>query len=284
MGGKHPPEASPTMLVDAHVHFHACYAPSVFLNSALANFRKAAVNLGVGSGAYGVLAFTEALDADYFQRFRDGTGSWLPDGWRMRATAERTSVIAERDDGRALVLVAGRQITTREDVEVLALGSDRRIPSHRPLQETIGIVRDAGGIPVVPWGFGKWWFRRGAVVAELLGSNDMGLVFLGDNGGRWRRGPRPRLFALAASRGIGVLPGTDPLPFPGHATRPGRYGFLLEGQWNREEPASSLKRLLSRGLGQPTCYGEGEGLAAFGYWQVRMQLRKRLEKLRRRGP
>lgn len=272
-----------TVLVDAHVHFHRCYAPSVFFDSALGNFQRAAMRLGVGPYAGGLLAFTETAEADYFHQFQNGAGPGRMDRWRIRRTAESVSVIAERHDGRELFLVAGRQVTTHEDVEVLALGCDRRLPDNHSLSETIELVREIGAIPVLPWGFGKWWFRRGALVADLLGSINTGVLFLGDNAGRWRRGPRPRLFGIAASRGIRILPGTDPLPFAAQATKPGRYGFALAGRWDRDRPAASLKRLLAERSAQPMCYGELEGLAAFGLGQARMLLRKRLHKLWRKS-
>lgn len=268
------------LLVDAHVHFHPGYDREAFFDGALANFQKGAADLGLPGPFTGCLLLTEMGDARWFRALlggSDGQGAW-----RIERTAEVDSLIARRLSGERLVLVAGRQIATAEGLEVLALGRDAEIPDGLPLAEALRRVRESGALPVLPWGFGKWLGRRGALVAgELAGGGDGGKreLFLGDNGGRPGIGGPPQLLTEARVRGVRVLPGSDPLPLPEHERRAGSYGFVLEGAFDEDRPAEDLLRKI-RGLrGQPRVYGRCAALPRF----LRDQIGLRWSRSRRQG-
>jgi hypothetical protein len=251
--------SSSVALVDSHVHFHACYDLPAFLDGALRNFRKA----GAGTGH---LLLTESAGAHWFRRWRDGLNAG--GGWRFEPTREEESLRVLNGSGDRMVLVAGRQIVARERLEVLALGRDLELPDGLPLVETLERVRESGALPVLPWGFGKWWGRRGMVVAETLERD--GELFLGDNGGRL--GLDPVLFRRARRLGVRVLPGSDPLPFARHAGLVGSYGFVLPQAVDLDRPAEILLRHI-RESGQPRAFGRRAGLPRFLRDQVGMQLR-----------
>jgi hypothetical protein len=262
------------LFVDAHVHFHPGYEADAFFRAAHANFARAAADLSVVSGL-GVLCFTESAGAHYFRCIRDagtaGGGAWCFD-----KTSEDTSLIARRVSGEELVLIAGRQMVTGDGLEVLAIGTVADLPDGLQLDEAIRLCLSQDVVPVVPWGFGKWWFSRGLHLANLLQSSMGPHVFLGDNGGRLRFARPPRHFALSRQLGRPILRGTDPLPFRDEAERAGRYGVVLEGPVDLTRPTASLKTLL-RGLStQPPAFGERVGLAAFIRAQVVMQWQKRV--------
>ncbi len=248
--------SSSVALVDSHVHFHACYDLSAFLDGALRNFPR---------GGTGYLLLTESAGAQWFRRWRDGLKA---QGWRFEPTTEEESLRAVSGAGESLILIAGRQIVTRERLEVLALGRDVEVPDGLPMRDALERIRESGALPVLPWGFGKWWGRRGAVVAEALDQD--GELFLGDNGGRL--GLEPRLFRQARRLGIRVLPGSDPLPFSRHEGLAGSYGFVLPQAVDLERPASTLLRRI-RESGQPLAFGRRAGLPRFLRDQVGMQLR-----------
>jgi hypothetical protein len=250
--------SSSVALVDSHVHFHSCYDLSAFLGGALRNFRKA------GAGV-GYLLLSESAGAHWFRRWRDGLKI---EGWRFEPTGEEESLRAVNGTGERLILVAGRQIVARERLEVLALGKDLELPDGLPMAETLERVRESGALPVLPWGFGKWWGRRGTVVAETLEQD--GELFLGDNAGR--HGPEPALFRRARKLGVRVLPGSDPLPFSRHAGLAGSYGFVLSHAVDLDRPAETLLRRI-RESGQPRAFGRRAGLPRFLRDQVGMQLR-----------
>jgi hypothetical protein len=262
-----------SVLADAHVHFYPCFDRDAFLGRAARNFARAAARLG-RDGATGVLLFTEGVRERFFRELRDRAGAPPQGGWSFRRTEEEESLLAVENGVVRMILVAGRQIIAAEDLEVLALGTDADFPQRRPIVETVEAVRAAGALPVVPWGFGKWWFGRGRILGALLEAQDPASFFLGDNRARPRGAPRPRLFARAAARGIRVLPGTDPLPFPGEEARAGSYGFALDSPLDLERPSASLKARLRSGSAVLP-YGRGEGIVPFVRNQVAMQKRKR---------
>jgi hypothetical protein len=263
--------------VDAHVHAYSCYPAGRLLDVASANIANAiSANTGIDSStpgpALGCLLLTETARDDFFAALRDGSSGVEAGRWRLENTGEETSVLACLDDRPALLLVAGRQIATREGLEVLALVSGERFQDGLALDETIAAVRSAGAIAVIPWGFGKWWFGRGRLLERYLRSPDGGSALLGDNGGRPGLFPRPPLFALVAEKRLPVLPGSDPLPLPSEISRIGTYGFVLEGTLDRRAPAASLKRLIEDLDHQPPVFGHTAGLAQFVVNQCRLRL------------
>jgi hypothetical protein len=265
-----------TILLDAHVHLHRCFDPARFLDSARTNFRAAAQALRRSSGV-GCLWLTDTPQERSFSRLAQGGPAGRSIGrWALSQTSEATALTARHESGDTLLLLAGRQISTRERLEVLALGTELDLPSGQSLADTIAGVRESGAIAVIPWGFGKWWFRRSRLLAATLASLSRGGVFVGDNGGRPRVIPRSPLFELAASRGIYNLPGSDPLPLPWEVRKPGRLGAILEAPLDLSQPVAALLRTL-RGLrAQPPLFGGPDSLAGFVRSQVGIRLPTRL--------
>jgi hypothetical protein len=266
-------------LVDAHVHYHKCFEPKAFLDSALANFRRAAQELGLGSEASRFLLFTDLAEEDSFERLRNEFLADKTASWTFNETGDGLAIVARKGKEEAIVLVAGRQITTREGLEVLALGCRQRFPERKGLEETVDAALGAAAIPVIPWGFGKWWFSRGALVRSILDAAKPHQLYLGDNGGRLRYSPRPGLFKLGESRGIFVLPGSDPLPFPSQAGKAASYGSVIEGELDMQNPAGSLKRAVRELQAPPHSYGRQEGLLGFLQYQLAMQFKKRASRV-----
>jgi hypothetical protein len=255
-------------LVDAHVHIHACFPLESFFDGALANFRKAARDLDLSGTATGFLLLTEMAGSHWFRNAQGTVGTWT-----FASTEEADSLVARRSTGESLIVVAGRQIVVHERLEVLALGRDTDIPDGLSLDETLRRVRDSGALPVLPWGFGKWSGRRGALVAATL-ARPGGELYLGDNSNRLQLAGRPRLLREAGERGILVLPGTDPLPFASHAGRAGSFGFVLEGALDPLRPAEDLLQRVRALREQPRTYGRGETLPRFLRDQASLQLRQ----------
>jgi hypothetical protein len=222
---------------------------------------------------------TETPTDHWFRRWREGANAG---DWRIRAGSDGLTLVAEHRGTVRLVMVAGHQIATQEGLEVLAVGCDREFPRNLDFREALHSAAQAGAVPIVPWGFGKWWFSRGSQVRQLIETVPRESLFLGDNGGRPRLGGEPRLFALARSLGWIVLPGSDPLPFRSQAGRVGSFGFALAIP--REEiPAagSQVVRCLRELIEQPTTYGGPERLGRFLVAQFLMQWRNRV---RKKGP
>ncbi len=226
-----------------------------------------------------VLLLTEAKSLDFFsklaQQARQKT-CLLPVPWQVRATGEEESLLLNHASrpGVRMFVVAGRQLVTREKLEVLALASLAKIDDGRPLADTVDEVRNCGGLAVLPWGAGKWLGKRGRIVSDYLQSASPDSLFVGDNGGRPDFWPRPALFDLAARRRIRLLPGSDPLPLTGEECRVATYGAAVEGHCSDETPASDLKGLLLDSKRNINAFGQKQGAWQFFRTQVALRLAK----------
>ena len=276
--------ANVTACVDAHVHLHACYDPDDLLQNAYDNLSTAAGN-GADHAARKAyfLLLAECAPDDCF-----GTLRALADGrpasngasglhlrqWTVAPTGESISVVARRAQ-QELFIVAGRQIACREGLEVLVLGTTHRFADGRPIRDVLREA-DALGVPrVIPWGPGKWFFRRGRLLNELVAEFRKPTLFLGDEGGRPVFWGYPQHFAHAARMGVRDLPGTDPLPFPHDVAKVGRMGFKVAIDLDPALPGESLLQALTR-LGAPLeRFATLEPPLRFVRNQIGMQLRTR---------
>ena len=222
---------TPLIIIDAHVHIHECFDLSKFLKSAYENCKVQATKKQHHSPFVGVLLLTESAWDHWFQQlasYADKTQAISHNShsyWSFHRTAEDFTLFAQSTQGNKLLIVAGRQIVTKEKLEVLALLTSQSFQDGISIEETINQVKQSGGIPVIPWGFGKWWGARGKLLSELMQSSVMTNVFLGDNSGRPSFLPYPSQFTLANKQGIRIFPGSDPLPFASENCRPCSVGF-----------------------------------------------------------
>ena len=254
-----------TIAIDAHAHLRRCFELTSFLDHAAANFGRAS-----DRPLLGILLLAETAGCVRFEDLAalpgDPSGAWV-----FERTGEPGSLLARHRSGTVLLLIAGWQVVTRERLEVLSLASVARIEDGLPIDAAIGAARDAGAIAVLPWGFGKWWGRRGEIVGRILESVRPGELFVGDNGNRPWPGLRPRLFRVAEGRGIQVLPGSDPLSLPDQIARIGRYGTVLSAPLDLERPAAGIEAILRSRTAPFARFGRREGIAGF----LRAQLRVR---------
>jgi len=267
--------AAPSLVVaDAHVHVHDCYEPARSFAAAWAQLSAAAR----GEAFHAALLLSESAGEDFFGRARALAARGEPLGnWRIEATGEAESLSASRGDAR-LYLIAGRQIACAEDLEVLALATPERMADGEPIRDVLRWARDAGALPVIPWGAGKWLFARGALLHALLLESRGSELYLGDESGRPGLWPTPRLLAEGAALGVRNLPGTDPLPFPHESERAGSFGFRMRlsdaMRFDAGRPAASLRAAVRAGAPiEP--FGSLERPLRFLRNQVAMQLRKR---------
>jgi hypothetical protein len=264
------------LIADAHVHFHACFRRHRFFDAAWQNLTGAHPHLASGEALLPYLLLTESPGADYFRRWRDEAGKATKNSvrWRVEATREDCSLTARREDGAAIVIVAGRQVPTAERLEVLALGTTNGIPQGLPFHECVCRAGEIAPVVCVPWGFGKWSLGRGAVVREALIHADPSTFFLGDGAGRPRGRRVPHLFEIAAEHGIRVLPGSDPFPMRRHEDRAGTLCFSVAGDPDIERPWERLAAAVT-GEAAVVALGARVGLTAFVRDQVELRLARR---------
>jgi hypothetical protein len=259
---------NPLIIADAHVHFHECFDIGRLLDKALKNFQVEA-----GRSFSGILFLTEIQSNGWFLTFRKemaGPDQKSIGSWKIQRTREDLSLSARLNNRESLFIIAGRQLKTAEGLEVLALGTLDSFREGSPLETLIRQISQSGALPVLPWGVGKWFGRRGDLVKKLIDRSEIRPLFLGDNGNRPVFWPRPTIFKKAEKKGIAILPGSDPLPFPSEIERIGRMGFKIEGSIDPEYPARDIKKILLSPNGKPQSYGSLENPFRFFWNQLKM--------------
>jgi hypothetical protein len=161
---------------------------------------------------------------------------------------------------------------------VLTLCSSGRIPDGLPIQETLSRAREIDAVPAIPWGPGKWLGARGKLLSHIIASARPGELFLGDESSRPFFWGTPRHFGEGRARGLRVLPGTDPLPFPHERARAGSFGCWTRMAFDPRRPAASVKAHLRSADAEIHAFGRLEGPVLFVRNQIAMQLRKRRRK------
>ncbi len=223
---------------DTHVHLHPFYD----LARAFAAARDA-LSSAAGPGGAAGLCLTEAAGCDAFGALREGR--WTVPGWTVVPSADSLTLrLDPMSGGEGLWVLAGRQIVTRERVEVLGLGLRALVPEQLDAAETVERVRAAGALAVLPWAPGKWFGRRGRVIASLMDRFGPDAVALADTTLRPVGWPTPLPIRHAIREGFRVFAGSDPLPFAGEEARIGSLATVVDGIPDIASPASSILRLI----------------------------------------
>lgn len=269
------------LIIDTHVHIHDCFALERFFGSAYDNFSAVAADVGATKNFHGILMLTESRNTNRFAALATlAEGKRLdPDfyshRWRVSPTGEEVSLTIHDRNQRSFFVIAGRQVVTEEKLEVLALFVAGGIEDGLPIREVLLRVKASAGLPVLPWGFGKWAGRRGNVLDRLLKESEKPLFFIGDNSGRPSFLPEPQQFGFAQASGIIVLPGSDPLPFPSEVSRAGRFGCCIDAEISERHPARDLRNIFAAPGLVVHSYGRLETPFNFVRNQIKMQLWKR---------
>ncbi len=208
------------LIIDAHVHFYSLYRTDQALS-------HLAVNLGnLDAAAVRVALLAERYDCDFFKALKSGnvqTGQC-----RVKTSAGGLSVSVMSGEQETVRIFPGRQVVSGEKLEILALLVEKPDMDGLPAKDIIHATLDAGGVPAVGWAPGKWMFERGRKVTQLVEFFDAGNLVVGDSTLRPYGYPEPGPMKLARKKGMGIIAGSDPLPFKGEETVMGTYGTLIE--------------------------------------------------------
>lgn len=247
------------LLLDGHVHIYPCFDLGSLFDGAVQNFQVQARRLGAGDSYSGILLLTERPGENRFSTLSGAVseqGGPCPGAvkWRLSATAERQSLALTGRNDAKIFLIAGRQVVSREGLEVLALLTAAEFEDGGSVSAVVRQITDAGGVPVIPWAFGKWFGSRGRILRELV-QRDGRDFFLGDNGGRPVCYPVPGLLRHEMEQGRPVISGSDPLPIKGEEKRAGSFGVYADIGLDDRRPAGSLKKLMSDPVSPFAGYG-----------------------------
>jgi hypothetical protein len=268
----------PMILIDTHVHIYKCFDLCRFFDAAYENFRSRATILGNADNFTGILLLAETSSDNWFRHLSDyADGKSLPGKttagtWKFHRLDEPESLCATSNDNYEIVVVAGRQIVTAEGLELLALQTAASFNDGLPIRELIKNVIKEGGLPVIPWGFGKWFGRRGKILRNLIQTSEYADFLLGDNSGRPNFWPLPEFFKLGHKRGMRVLPGSDPLPLANEYQRVGRFGLMTHEVLSPAKPSKDLRQILLRPNADLLPYGDLEKPLRFLYNQIRLRI------------
>ncbi len=271
-------KSSHTFFVDAHVHFYDCYDSTRFLDSIQKNVIAAAAKAGLDSGFSAVLLLSERQSENWFQLLVDSANS--PSGllkntsWQLQYNEQDFSIHAKNEQQPSIYIIPGRQVVTRESLEVLLLGTRDMFDDGISIDTLLKNVRDKPILRVLPWGVGKWLGKRGSIITRVLGNVNSKSLFVGDIAGRPALWASPAQFSLAQQKGIRVLPGTDPLPIPEATGMACTYGFSFTGK----EPGKSPGQQIISAILDPQMmirpYGNREKLFTFLRRQILLRIKK----------
>ncbi len=270
------------ILIDAHVHIHPEFSLELFFSSAWNNFSFAVEQSDISGSIDFVLALTEGAGCDVFSSLKKLakplSESSSTVSWEIFLTAEPDSLIVRKDTA-SMYLIAGKQLVSKENIELLSLFSSIVIEDRSlALQDLALIVTDKGGLPVIPWGVGKWFGERGKAVERLLNTKQDISIFAGDNGNRPVFWPFPTLLKNARGLGIPIVSGSDPLPLTSHVSRPGSFGVIfVEDELSIRTPIDSLRKIFAKAHDIQS-FGRGVGPFQFVIDQLRVNLRKQVGK------
>jgi hypothetical protein len=227
-----------SMIADTHVHLYPCYDPALAARTLIAN-------LGRLNGRAVKAAFlAERAGSHAFRQLKEGTLSLAGAGFAAEPSGEPGALAVTGQGEPLLWLFAGRQIVAAERIEVLALTADLEIPDGLPARQAIEAVLAGGGLPVLSWAPGKWFLARGRLVEDLMRRFGARSLLLGDTSLRPALWPEPGLMRLGARQGMGIVAGSDPLPFAGEERYMGTFATLLEADFEPRRPVTAARAAL----------------------------------------
>ncbi|MGF1530595.1 MAG: hypothetical protein ACFCU4_04450 [Puniceicoccaceae bacterium] len=256
------------LLVDCHVHLWPIFEPPSLLEAAADCF------LGSGLGpTEGVLLLT-LTKGESLEAFEDRLKT--QNFWQR--TKEVPSQWARQSDGFLLSLIPGRQVVSRDGIEVHGFfdeSVEESVVDGLPAEEICRRWLAQEVRVVLPYGVGKWTGKRGKVIGQILNENPRCMV--SDSGNRWKGIPFERALHQINYRGK-VLAGSDPLPLKGQLQRVGSFGIQLpQFDWSNRRSKDLLDEIFDPQK-EASRYGDGAALPTFFRSQFQMQWRKRFAK------
>lgn len=243
------------MIVDPHVHIYPQYDAGAILRLCAERLHALAPDAAT------IACLTERRDCHFYAALRD---MGLPESPHVigREVLEGGRSVVVRFGGGVppLFVLPGRQIVTKERLEVHCLGNDAAIEDGLPAIDVIRRVRELDALPVLPWGVGKWMFARRRIVERLFRTYAPEELLLGDSAMRPYFWPEPLAMRKGRLQGYRVLAGSDPLPHELTGRWVGAYATRVDFPFRPDHPSESCMAGLLRGslakVGKrPCCVG-----------------------------
>lgn len=239
-------QSNAMVVADMHVHLYPHFDIPLAIRHLIRNLRRISGVLQTQTDAnLFLLGFlTESQGINFFRHLQNDPQENQNSGIEIQTGPETETITIRAEATGDIRLIAGRQIVSCERLEILALAMRAEIPNGLPANEIIRQTLESGGIPVLAWAPGKWFFKRGQLVRSLLQQWGAKLM-IGDTALRPTCWPEPRLMRDARKHGSSILPGSDPLPLAAEEKRLGQYGLIYRGIFDPAFPAASMRKALA---------------------------------------
>ena len=211
-----------TLILDTHLHLYPCFDLALAFNKFLDNTSV------YGKQPLRVACLAERHDCDYFDALAKGQTKLK--GFCIENSDGNVLNLRRDSDALELSLLPGRQVISREKIEILALGCTEAIDDGQPAIDVIYQIMQLGQVPVLPWSPGKWFGERGKLIEKLINELKPGDLLIGDTPLRPYGWPVPRLMKLAKNKGFTIVAGSDPLPFSGEEHWLGAYHSVVHSE------------------------------------------------------
>ncbi|MEW6001522.1 MAG: hypothetical protein AB1638_02585 [Nitrospirota bacterium] len=272
------------LLIDGHVHIYPHYDLSKAVQEGMNNLKAASENIIERSNPdeyFLIWLLTERSDCNFFDTLVMYPGRFKTKDFKLIPVPEKEAVVIEQAGQPVLYILAGRQIVSREGLEILSLISTQYIKDRkRTIDDVIKAVNESGGIAGLNWAPGKWFFSRGKVVRRVLEEYSPEKLVLGDTPLRNTLWPMPKLMKDAKVRGFKVIAGSDPLPFDREEKYLGSYGFSITGEFNAARPVESVRSLLKQKGNNITLIGKRNNFITFCRRQYKIMSEKKKPKIK----
>jgi hypothetical protein len=265
-------------LADGHVHIYPIHDINFFLRCALQNLKKLSHQEFSGQNVIYYLLLVESSDCHFFQKIERSNNGHELDEFIIQKHGEELClhVLDKNTFETRLHLIAGRQINSKEGLEICSIGSPIGIQDNREnATGLIELIEKSGCIPILNWAPGKWMFGRKAAVLNTINSSTPLSLFIGDTSMRPSFWPTPGLMKFAARQGFRSIAGSDPLPFRGEEKQAGTLAFYLKGYFDPSRPGMSLINALKERKNVPHILGRRRGFFNFIRSQTKIMIEKR---------
>ncbi|HNW60591.1 MAG TPA: hypothetical protein PKI62_13005 [bacterium] len=261
------------LIIDAHVHIYPDADLALAIARGLANMDEAKPDKETAK----IWLLTERADCEAFVQLQSSVRIGM---YHILPTAEPEALRIQLGERIVLYIMAGRQVVTSEGHELGLLATGLTLPDRElDAAGCIAAAREAGALASINWAPGKWSGKRKQSLLPLFAAPPPPHLLIGDSAMRPTFWPEPGLMRAAQRQGWRVLAGSDPLPFAGEEISFGRYGIILDGDLDPDQPVRSLKSLLMKPETTWHIWGNRRGTWEF----ARRQYALMRSKNRRRG-
>lgn len=220
--------------LDAHVHFYDFYSLKDFLSATYSNFenikkihKNNESSLDSKINSIGII-LTERNDCNFYSKLINDKS--LESELKNLGFSKNKNILTPNSELPELVFFPGRQCSSSERIEVLALFYEDKLPEYLSFNMLINHIEESGAIPVINWAPGKWLGRRGKIISEFLEENYQSEKYLKALLGITTLLPKELCFPkiIRKFNKTPIIAGSDPLPLVNEEKLVGSFGMLFE--------------------------------------------------------